>query len=301
MAKTIMSVSESTGVTIPICELFELETIDLFTAQKKARLIHRMKNIGSSGDEVEVAVRDFFQRRLAKRCDVGNGHIVDKEGNVSPDIDLVISDLIDFPALQKNRDNRSYFPFESIYAIAEIKSTYKKTEKPIAKFTETIEKLKCQMKRDETPNDFVKTGLGSGIRLRGLDSQLPYLNPLFTFMFFVDCGDFDLEDVEELYIKTPRDLLPNAVCFLNKGLLMYWRDPITHPKHYEAIVFPEFASANSGNWALAPQSPEENLAFLWAMLADALSQISLFKPHYWAYVKNVFKESEEGLQIISQQ
>jgi len=285
-------------ITIPIRELFELETIDLQTARKKARLIHNMKNIGSSGDEVEVAVRDFFRRRLAKRCEIGNGHIVDKEGRVSPDIDLIITDSTDFPSLQENRDKRSYFPFESVYAVAEIKSTYRKADEPIFKFSKTIKKLKHELKRDATPKNFVKTGLGSGIKLIGLESELPYLNPLYTFMIFIDSGDFDMNDVRKTYSETCRDCLPNVVCLLNKGLLMYWRDPKMNPNHYESIVFPEFADAHSCVWAVAPQTAEENLAFLWAVLADALSRIALYKPHYWSYVKNVFQESEEGLQIL---
>jgi len=298
MTNISSGISKDAGAKIPIGELFELESIDLSTALKKARLIHGMKNIGSSGDEVEVAVRNFFRRRLAKRCDVGNGHIVDKEGAVSPDLDLVISDFMDFPSLQENRDNRSYFPYESVYAVAEIKSTYRKAKKPISEFIKTVHKLKHQLKRERTPNDFVQTGFGSGIRLRGLQSEQPYLNPLYTFMMFVDCGDFDLDDVREIYAKTDRDSLPNVICFLNMGLLMYWVDPKITPNHYQSIVFPEFADPSSCVWALGPQTPKENLALLWATLTDALSRITLSKPHYWDYIQNVFEKTEEGLQIL---
>lgn len=288
--------------TLPIRELFELEALTLNAARDKTKLIHQMKNIRSAGDEVEEAVRDFFQRRLAKRCDVGHGHIVDKYGLVSPDIDVVLFDSHEFPSLEQNRDGREYFPFESVYAVAEVKSTYRKADQPVKKFTEKIQLLKTKLQRDQTPANFVGTSFGSGITLNGRSNAIyPYLNPLFCFMFFIDSGDFALEDIEPLYIETPRQFLPNVLCLMDKGLVMYHKNPALTKDHYEIVPLPEFAGDPDCLWALQPLSNCETLSLLWSIICDRLTATVLLRPHYFRYIQKVFQIDDKPIQILESQ
>lgn len=294
-----MSREKKEPKTLPIRELFEIETLEFFSARKKSKVIHSINNIRSAGDEVEVAVRQFFQKRLAKRCQVGNGHIVDRSGKVSPDLDLVIADSIDFPSIQESQDLRQYYPYESVYAIAEIKSTYDKSEKPVEKFAQTIKTLKLELNREKTTADFFATSLGSGVSLPLRDSSArTYCNSLFSFMLFIDKGDFKVDDIKCLYQNTGSDLLPNIVCLLNHGSIMAYRDPAITKQYYEPIVFPEFEPRISWDWSFAPAGPAENLAFLWAVLSDSLSEIILKKPHYADYVRSVFEINDDKLDMF---
>jgi len=290
-----------TETTLPIRELFELEALTLTTAREKNKIIHQMKNIRSAGDEVEEAVRNFFSRRLAKRCLVGHGHIVDKHGLVSRDLDVIVADSMDFPSLQENRDGREYFPFESVYAIGEVKSTYDKSKEPIHKFVESIRFAKQSLKRDPAPHNFVGTGFGNGITLNGASNGpgRPYLNPLFTFMLFVNSGDFAKEDIEALFAETPREFLPNAVCLLDKGVLLYHKNLSSAPNHYHAVPIPEFENDTDCVWALAPLASSESLAMLWTMICDFLTGTTLLRPHYLDYAKRVFQPDDQPLQVLA--
>jgi hypothetical protein len=287
-------------VSLPIRQLFELETVTLFSARKKSKVIHKMQNIASSGNEVEHAVRDYFRRRLSGRCTVGNGHIVDIKKNVSPDFDLIIYDGLNFPTLQENRDGRAYFPYEGVFAFAEIKSTYDKSKKPIETFINSLVRVKTKLWRAQTPQSFVSTGSGSGINLPGLNphNANPYLNPLFTFMLFVDSGDFRSEDVIDIYANTDHNYLPNIIVFLDKGCITLIKRPKPTEAHYETIPYPEFANRKSCVWAFHPLAPPESLAFLWSLVVDAISNLVLMKPHYLQYISTVFELDDKPLQIL---
>lgn len=287
----------------PIRELFELEVLTLATARDKTQLIHHLKNIRSAGDEVEEALRDFFRRRLARRCCIGHGHVVDQKGHVSPQIDMVIHDGLDFPSLQENRDGTEYFPFESVYAIAEFKSTYSKAKEPIAKFSKMIKEVfKGKLSRQATPIGFVPTGFGTGINLgQALNSssiKQSYLNPLFAFMIFVDSGDFQIKDIENFYQNTDRRFLPNMLVFLDRGIVMLNKHPQLSVEQYECVLFPEFHIDQDYVWCFLPISPRETLALTWSVLADALTKIILLKPQYLNYIARVFELDDKGIELF---
>lgn len=72
------------------------------------------------GDISEEKWIDFLTKYLPKRYSVAKGTVVDHEGSLSQQIDLVIFDNLYSPLIF-NDGNRKYIPAESVYAVFEVK------------------------------------------------------------------------------------------------------------------------------------------------------------------------------------
>jgi hypothetical protein len=72
------------------------------------------------GDISEEKWIDFLDKYLPNRYSVSKGTIVDNNGNVSEQIDLVIYDNLYSPLIFNDR-TRKYIPAESVYAVFEVK------------------------------------------------------------------------------------------------------------------------------------------------------------------------------------
>jgi hypothetical protein len=181
-------------------KVFQSDADEIINAQKKSKLIHSTKNIKSSGNEVETKIREIISKRLPKKCSIGQGHIVDKFWSTSSQLDIVLFDNITATPLFISGDDTSYFPYESVYGFGEIKSTYYRKQNPLKNFIDIIKELKTKLRRNNITN---------------LSEDA-----LFTFMFFVDSNNLDLEEISELYLNNENKYLPNVVCFLNKGVIV---------------------------------------------------------------------------------
>lgn len=73
--------------------------------------------------------------------------------------------------------------------------------------------------------DFLNTAYGGEIKddtslfdmVHGSPHRIQ--NPLFTFMVFVDQGDFDSEKMKDFFTSTADTYLPNLIVFLNAGVI----------------------------------------------------------------------------------
>lgn len=72
------------------------------------------------GDISEEKWIDFLNKYLPKRYSVAKGTVVDHEGSLSQQIDLVVFDNLYSPLIF-NDGTRKYIPAESIYAVFEVK------------------------------------------------------------------------------------------------------------------------------------------------------------------------------------
>ncbi len=194
---------------------FELERVfrgdadDILAAREKARIMHHGHDIRAAGDEVEIAFRKVLSRKLPSLYYVGHGHIVDEQLHQSSQLDVIIANNTGAPILFQAENGSEYFPYESVYAIGEVKSSYDNSEKYIHTFSDNLKRIQDQLHRETS-----QAAPPHGPYYR------PYGNPLFSFMFFADAGDFRIEQVLDLYRTRPAGELPNIVCILNKGLIM---------------------------------------------------------------------------------
>ena len=279
---------------------------EILAAQKKAAIVHRSKNIGAAGAEVELAVRKMLRSKIANRYYVGHGHVVDSTLTTSSQLDVIIADNFGMPTLFRTENGTEYFPYEAVYAIGEVKSSYDKSKKQLHNFVEVLKKLKSELHREKTPVDYVE-GLSSGegveITSESSNPNYTYKNPLFSFVFFADGSKFNPEDkdIKQLYCSTPVTYLPNIVCLLNKGVILNG-EFLLRSKGYLSLgppnVHPEFNKPGSvHNWAFVPfgvdePSPGANLGFLMTVLSGHLRTCKLMHPDMLKYAGKLFTYGE---------
>ena len=77
---------------------------------------------GEKGGIRERRVSDFLKSHLPRKYGVGTGHIIDREGTMSLQEDIVLFDANNSPTLRID-DYYQIFPCETVYATVEVKST----------------------------------------------------------------------------------------------------------------------------------------------------------------------------------
>ena len=201
-----------------INEVYQAEVDRLLNSRKRSKVIHRSGNIDASGDELEEPLRALLRRRLPSKYFVGHGHVVDQDLRVSGQLDVIIADNSASPILFEAENGCQYFPWESVYAVGEIKSTYASRKRPVAVFAKTVEHLKRNLKRERTPANYLgnKIFLGKGLSA-GDDREIR--DPLFTFAVFLDSGDISDGSVAEEYNSISDDYLPVGAFFLDGHMI----------------------------------------------------------------------------------
>jgi hypothetical protein len=211
-------------IVLELAKIFQVDAAAIKAAHARARIIHQTRDIDAAGDEVERAVRAVLARKLPLRYKVGHGHVVDRQLGTSPQLDVVISDGLEVPVLFSADNETEYIPFESVYAIGEVKATYYSDKNPIEAFSSTIARIRTELYREETPAGYLPGGVQLTSAL-GIFTKSPTpLNSLFSFMFFCDSGDFHPDEVRDLYSSRPAHELPNVVCLLDAGLILYTKE-----------------------------------------------------------------------------
>lgn len=96
---------------------------------------------GSKGDATENKWIEFFRTYLPKRYNIDKAMVIDHEGNVSQQIDIVVYDALYTPFIF-NHDGFMYIPAESVYAVFEVKQDIKNNIEYAGKKIESVRKLK---------------------------------------------------------------------------------------------------------------------------------------------------------------
>jgi hypothetical protein len=252
----------------PLIGIYQAEVKELKAGREKAKLIHGSGDTRAAGNQVEQPVRKAVTSRLPLRCRVTHGHIIDVSENVSPQIDIVVADGLRSGHLFQAEDGTEFVPFESVYAIGEVKTTYYKSERYIQAFSTSIASVKTMAR--------ASTGR----------------NHLFSFMLFVDSNDFQNEDIEALYAQAKVDELPNVVCFLDRGIVVQAAfghnghgDLIANHYHVHPTVDTQLGRENHWcilNWG--PDSDAQNLMFLQVILSQHIDTCELAPSNLGSYL-----------------
>jgi len=277
--------------------VFQADAAELAAAREKARLVHATKDIRASGDEVEVAARAVLSRKLPGLYYVGHGHIVDARLRTSPQLDVIVADNQQGPVLFRGQGGAEYFPFETVFAVGEVKSSYDPSKEPVREFMQKLQKIRSGLHREPTPKLYIGSGvtLGEGF---SLSDPKPYKNPLFAFALFVDGDRFDPAALQPLYSSTKVPELPNVVCILNKGILL--NAVIDQPDGYTKLgpvnLVPEFNEAlgiTGARWVFVPFGEEDfrigaSFAFLYFAIVTHLRSVLLMQPNLHTYMEGFF-------------
>ena len=272
--------------SLDLASIFASEAEDLVKAREKAQVLHN-SDIRAAGNEVEKAVRDYLKRMLPPRYYVTHGHLIDSEHRVSPQLDVIVADNFSLPSLLTTKDGTEYVPTTSVLAIGEVKSTYYHVKDYYRSFHDALVTI-SQMNRPLVENTIYQ-GLKdtSAVRDMMLGSPNKYLNNLYSFLFCVDCGDFDFEKIRDLLISTDVQQLPNVAIFMNKGIVAYadrHRAGGTHK-------YPNEVNADDYGWRFMEMTGSErgskegsHLAYLYGQLISHLSGSHLEPASVYEYI-----------------
>lgn len=200
---------------------------------RTADIAHGAGDIRDSGDIVENLIRNKLELFLPERYLVKKGHIIDSDGNVSNQFDIIIFDRLNTPKFFESSDDTVYYPIESVLAIGEIKKTLYKND--IGKFTDKIEYLKTQMKHELVVNSVFGGDINQGTsidHMLNMDVTRKHCNSLFTFIIAIDVDNYN-----ELQFPINCKYMPNDIYILNKCALIYGK--INPDKSIDYFVFDE--------------------------------------------------------------
>jgi len=189
---------------------------DINEAKRKASSIHSAGNIKSSGDEVEELIREKISLFLPERYLVKQGHIINAEGKVSNQFDIIIFDRLNTPKFFETQNNTVFYPIESVLAVGEIKKNLR--NKDLIEFGSKIKFLKEDMKRKLIPNsvfDGVLNDESSLSDIINMQTDRKFKNSLFSFVFAID-----VHNIDSLKFDDNFKYMPNDVYILNHSIFL---------------------------------------------------------------------------------
>lgn len=261
---------------------FAADAHELTKAREGAARAHRSGNISTAGNEVEEACRDYFRRMLPDRYCVTTGHLIDFNGNVSPQQDIIVADTTRMSSLYTTRDGTEYIPATSVFAIGEVKSAYYHSEDYFGKCQKTLRTI-SEMDRPLIENT-CPNGVIDGSSLITDMVRHPtgnkYNNRLFSFLLCVDGGDFNFARVRSHLRETDPELVPCVSVLLDRGMVLYAEKDVSQGLGF--TPYPGDHGPETHDWcwfegaAMPGGTPAgTHLSMLYAILLDHLLKSDL--------------------------
>lgn len=283
---------------LSIDAFFNNEADGINIAHSEVKLIHNSGDIPASGNQFEIAIRNFFKIKLPEKYYICKGHIIDSTLSTSPQLDLIIADNFRMPILYKTFDGTEYLTYESVYAYAEIKSSWKK--KHIDDFVITKKRTYKFLKREDIPPNYIDSG-GKGIYLNVPTTAYSYKNPLFTFMLIGDSSTFSNEHIKEHYQNSDWKYLPNIICLYDKGLIININKTQLENNVFKVNLYPEFLNEQKeeNEWVLLNLDKKRStLGTLYFMVLEHLNTCVLSSPNMLDYMQNLFEINPDNIDFL---
>ena len=245
-----------------------------------------VKNIRAAGDEVELAVKDFFARKLFPRYHVCDGHIVDSQLKISPQFDLIISENTKNPVLFNLADKSELIYYEPVFCFAEIKRSIYSVDL-FSKFSKNIERMREEMKREDLPPNFIETG-NTGLLSENKLTTLPKRNPILKFLFFKNSSNLKFDKLDYFLKNTKIENLPNYIVFLDSGVLVNLNKKKFDEGKISVNIYPEYETEENF-WALIDLDSENNvLIYQYLLLLEHLNNTIVGTPEVLEYTQELF-------------
>lgn len=169
---------------------------------------------GEVGRENETVLRDFLTKFLPTRYAVGTGIVIDRFGNRSRQMDIILYDRSFHPDLFARRSTL-IFPVDVVYATIEVKTTlnHKEVEDAVDKIA-SVKRLQVIGERitkfaDEDPNT---------VAIKGVENYPPH-----GVIFGYDSDIRKAETIHDQLTKTlashEKQFHPNLGIIVNKGVV----------------------------------------------------------------------------------
>lgn len=267
----------------------------IMMASRLASAIQRdEKDIRASGDEVEMAVRAFFKHKLAPKYHVSSGHVVDKEFNVSQQLDIVISDALKNPVFDSHADSSELLYYDSLYAYGEVKKTYYEKE-ILSHFSENVKRFKANMKREAVDSNVLECANDMLMVKQPLVDR-DKRNLLFTFLFIVNSKGIDFDKIKEELNNTDNAFLPNMVIILDVGILVNVKQSTVEAgKHPVINLYPELATEDQ-EWKLLTFDDSTGvLTYSYLLLQEHLRNTVVKAPDFMDYTDYIFSTYKSSI------
>ena len=277
--------------TLNLAGIFKSDAEALRRAREEALRIHPT-DIRAAGNQVEEEVRRYLRRMLPPRYHVTSGHLVDSRNLVSPQLDVIIADNSSIPSLLTTNDGTEYVPVTSVYAIGEVKSTYRHSQDYYQKLYGDLMKV-SELDRPLVENTAFG-GLGPDTLLEHtlLGNDNKYLNSLYSFLLCIDGGDFEFGKVRAFLSSSDPVYLPNMAVFLDRGVIMYAK-----AKEENGIAFHKYpieVAESEYDWCFAEGIESEggslegsHLAMLYGALFEHLASSHMEPPKAYRYTSKL--------------
>lgn len=275
---------------LPFFEYFEHDLEKIMSAFRLSNSIRiGLKNTRAAGDEVELAIKNFYSSKLFPRYHVCDGHIVDNSLKVSPQFDIIITEKSKNPTLFDLSDKSEIIYFETVYLFGEIKRSYYKNDL-IQKFVKNIQRFKKEMIREKIEPNFIETGTG-GIYTENKLTDLPLRNPLLSFMFFIDSTYFKASNFNNVVLEYGNEFMPNFIVFLDQGIIINVDSEAYENGEININLYPEFNSLES-KWVLLNFDDNHKiLAYHYMLILEHLNNTVLSSPDMKKYTSKLFNFS----------
>ena len=173
--------------------------------KKSGSITHR----GNKGSSREESLRQFFRERIPKAYAIAEGEVVDLNGSVSPQLDLMFyNQSLNFTL---NVDHSSILPAEALLASVEVKSNLTKAE--IEKSIIAARKL-----RELRPYGRALGGTDVGDAQKKVNIAR-YYHCLFAYESDLSDKDWMKREAERIRSLCGNEHLIDAVYVLNRGLI----------------------------------------------------------------------------------
>lgn len=282
---------------IPILKYFQHDLEKIKMAHRLAdSILHDLKNIRASGDEVELAVKQFFIDKLYPEYHVCDGHIVDSSLKVSPQYDIIICENSKNPVLFNLSDKSELLYYETIYCFGEVKKSFYK-KNLLEDFCENIRRTKLELSRAEIAANFVDCS-NSGFYIEQPITNYPYRNPLLTFMVFIDTKTVGLSLIAKTIQDRGNKYVPNFIVFLDSGIILNVNKADFENRKITINLYPEFEQQES-IWVLMELGSENNtLTYFYMLILEHLNNAIVSVPNLRKYTNNIFDFSLTNFHTI---
>lgn len=226
-----------------------------------------------SGKARENALRNLLKNYLPKRIAIDTGYIIDAQGNISRQIDIVIYDSMVATIYDVN--GIKYFPCEIVIAVGQVKSDINSRERLSAALL-NIESVKKLDRSNQGKSEIIT---GPGISLKGVkfDPSTEHRDQILGFVFTRTSMTRQtiLEELQKYNGKLNRQLWLNVFCAYKDFLISYESDK---------GLTPSAMDAKNMYCTVETETPNLLLLFL-SILANFVNIAHIARPNYFSYAE----------------
>jgi len=230
---------------------------------------------GEKGVARERALVRHLRRLLPERYDIGSGFVVDAEGAISRQIDVIIYDHIVSPVFDVG-GGLKYYPVECVVAVAEVKSTIK-DRATMGSALENIASVKRLNRFAGRPRfeDSIHGAHGAIDAIVPEKSQLHPRYRIFGFIFTSESMSKEsvIEELTSFCAANDRTIWPNMYVDISKDLISH----ISRPKEHGGEVVLSLYGEDSCGLYSTKEADSDNTVLLFTAL--------LYRHLRWARVQ----------------